>query len=255
MATYKKRGYKAKPIQEEATVITDEHSTTAEVFSTLDESAGKTEEWVANNQRYILIGIGAVVVTVLAFLGYEQFIQKPKDKEAANEMFFAQQYFDQAVNSATNDSLYRIALEGAEGKYGLLDIIENYGGTKSANLAQYSAGMAYLNLRDYEQAIAHLEEFKSDDPILAALALGGIADAFVQLGQEQDAVAYYDKAIAHNDNNFTTPKFLFKAGTVAMQAGNYEKALGYFNRIKNEYSESEEARTIDMYIGKAETLK
>ncbi|QLE00256.1 tetratricopeptide repeat protein [Galbibacter sp. BG1] len=254
MATYKKRGYK-KPHQKEDHNVHDEHSTTEEVFSTLDESASKTEEWVARNQKYILGGIGIVVLVVLGFLGYQQFVLKPKEAEASNEMFFAQQYFDEAVNNTAKDSLYGLALNGAEGKYGLIDIIDNYGGTKAANLAHYSAGMAYLNTQKYDQAIKYLEDFKSDDPILGALAKGGIGDAFVQLGQEEDALGYYEKAISHSDNDFTTPKFLFKAGVLSLQDGKAEKALKYFNRIKNEYSDSEEGRTIDIYIGKAETLK
>ena len=254
MATYKKRGYKPARKQED-TQVHEEHSATAEVFNTLDESAGKTEEWVIDNQKYILSGIGVVVVAVLAFLGYQQFILKPKEVEASNEMFFAQQYFDAAVNSTAKDSLYNLALNGAAGKYGLLDIIENYDGTKAANLAHYSAGMAYLNIQKYQEAINYLEQFESDDPILGALAKGNIGDAFVQLNQPEDAMEYYEKAINHNDNSFTTPKFLYKAGALAMQMGDNKAAVSYFERIKNEYPDSEEARTIDIFIWKAKTLQ
>lgn len=258
MATYKKRGYK-KPTKTEGDLLEngvyDGDSTTEEVFTTLDKSAGRTEEFVAANQKYILGGIGVVVLLVLGFLGYQQFILKPKEAEASNEMFFAQQYFDEAVNSTAKDSLYGLALNGANGKYGLIDIIDNYGGTKAANLAHYTAGMAFLNTQKYDEAIKYLQDFKSDDPILIALAKGGIGDAFVQLGQEQDGLEYYEKAIASSENAFTTPKFLFKAGVISLQAGDAAKALKYFNRVKNEYSDSEEGRTIDIYIGKAETLK
>ncbi|MEL4307364.1 tetratricopeptide repeat protein [Joostella sp. CR20] len=259
MATYKKRGYK-KPTKKEEDflepeVAYDGESTTEEVFNTLNESASRTEEWVASNQKYILGGIGAIVLVVLGYLGYQQFVVKPKALEADNEIFYAQQYFNEAVNSTAKDSLYNIALNGADGKYGLLDIIDNYSGTPAANLAHYSAGMAYLNTQKYDEAIKYLQDFKSDDIILNALAKGGIGDAFVQLGQDKDGLEYYEKAIAISENAFTTPKFLFKAGVVSLEAGDADKALKYFNRVKNEYSDSEEGRTIDIYIGKAETLK
>ena len=253
MATYKKRGYKPKT-KKESDQIEEMDSTTAEVFSTLDETASKTEEWVAKNQKYILGIIGVAVVGVLGFLGYQQFIVKPADTEASNEMFFAQQYFDEAVNSVNNDSLYALALNGADGKYGLLDIIDNYKGTKSANLAKYSAGMAYLNMSDYNNAISYLQDFKSNDMILGALAKGGIGDAFVQLNQPEEALQYYERAFKHNDNAFTAPKFLFKAGIVAMDLGQNAKAVEYFQKIKDDYSTSEEGRTIDIYLGKAENL-
>ncbi len=252
MATYKKRGYKKGKGKDQHPE--EMNSATAEVFKTLDEQASKSEAWVARNQKYIIGGIGVIVILVLGYLGYEQFVQGPKETEATNEMFYAQQYFDQAVNATDKDSLYTLALEGAEGKYGLLDIIEEYKGTKAANLANYSAGMAYLNMQRYEEAIQYLQEFSSDDMMLGALAQGGIGDAFMQLNQPEDALDYYEKAIKQGDNNFTTPRYLYKAGTTALELGQKDKALGYFQRIKDDYATSKEGRTIDIFIGKAENL-
>ncbi len=252
MATYKKRGYKPKNKAEEAQL---EHmdSTTAEVFNTLDESASKTEAWVQKNQNYILGVIGAVAVGVLAYLAYHQFIQKPKEASAANELFYPQQYFDQALaDGVDKDSLFTLALNGAEGKFGFLDIIEEYKGTKAANLAEYSAGMTYLNLQQYGEAISHLENFSSDDAIMGAMAKGAIGDAFAQLNQSEDALEYYEKAISHGDNGFTTPRFLRKAGIMALDLGQKEKALGFFERIKQEYPETQDGVDIDALIGLAQ---
>ncbi|GMN09354.1 hypothetical protein MTsPCn9_01900 [Croceitalea sp. MTPC9] len=249
MATYKKRGFKPKNKAEEAAV--EEHnSTTAEVFSTLDESASKTEAWVSKNQNYILGAIGAIALGVLGYLAYSQFVQKPKESSAANELFYPQQYFDQAMADETaKDSLLNLALEGADGKYGFLDIIDEYKGTKAANLATYSAGMAYLNQQNYQEAISYLEDFSSDDAILGALAKGGIGDAFSQLEQPEEALDYYEKAIAHDSNDYTTPRFLYKAGVIAMDLGYADKALEYFTRVKDEFSKSPEATNIDALIG------
>jgi len=253
MATYKKRGFKPKNKAEEQD-LREHESATAEVFSTLDESASKTEAWVAKNQNYILGIIGVVAVGVLGYLAFVQFVEKPKEASAANEMYYPQQYFDQALSSTTaKDSLYNLALNGAEGKYGFLDIIDEYSGTKSANLANYSAGMAYLNMQKYQEAISHLENFSSDDDILGALAKGGLGDAFMQLGQPEDALGFYDKAIAHSTNDYTAPKFLYKAGVTALDLNQNEKALQYFTRIKEEYASSNEARTIDAFIGMAKS--
>lgn len=252
MATYKKRGFKPKNKAEEAQVQED-NSTTAEVFNTLDESASKTEAWVSKNQNYILGFIGAIALGVLGYLGYNEFIQKPKESSAANELFYPQQYFDQALADETQkDSLFGLALNGAEGKYGFLDIIEEYKGTKAANLAQYSAGMAYLNLQQYQEAIAHLEGFSSDDAILGAMAKGGIGDAFAQLNQPEEALDYYEQAIAHSTNAYSTPRFLYKAGVVSLNLGNKTKALEYFTRIQDEFKSSQEGNSIEVMIGLAQ---
>lgn len=256
MATYKKRGHKPNTKEEQQKHV-EEESTTAEVFNTLDEGAGRTEEWVARNQKYIFIIIGVAAVGILGYLGYNQFIQEPNEAEAANEMFQAQQYFDTALDAsgAQQDSLYNLALTGGEGKYGFLDIIDNYGSTDAANLAHYYAGMTYLSTNRYQEAIDMLDDFKSDDEILAPLAKGGIGDAFMQLEQPEEALDYYEDAASMRDNNFTAPKFLFKAAMTALDLGEAGDAEEYLNRIKNEYPDSPEANQVGVYLGQAQAMK
>ena len=251
MATYKKRGYKPKTKEEQEDVQQDE-STTAEVFSSLDEGATRTEAWVEKNQKGIFIIIGLIVVGVLAYLGYKKFIQEPKELEASNEMYQAQNYFNEALNGlAAKDSLYTMSLNGGEGKYGFLDIIDNYGGTKAGNLAHYYAGMAYLNTNQYQEAIDQLEDFTLDDEILAPLAKGAIGDAFIQLEQPEEALGYYEKAANMRKNDFTTPRFLLKASVTAIELGDNDKAVSLLNEIKEKYSTSAEAKNVDLYLGMA----
>jgi len=253
MATYKKRGHKPKTKEEKQHSL-EEQSTTAEVFNTLDETASKTEQFVQKNQKYIFIIIGIVAVVVLGSLAYKEYIAKPKQITAMNDMFQAQKFFNEAVNGADNDSLYNLALTGGEGKFGLLDIIDQYGGTDAGNLANYYAGTAYLRLKDYKNAVAYLSEFESDDEVLAPIAKGNIGDAFVQLDQMEDALDYYIDAAEMRDNDYTTPMYLFKAGNIALELGKADKALSYFERIKAEYSNATEAQSIDVFIGKATVL-
>ncbi|WP_223034040.1 tetratricopeptide repeat protein [Hanstruepera marina] len=254
MATYKKRGYKPKTKVEKEHEIED-HSTTAEVFNTLDETASKTEDWVIKNQKYIFVIIGVVAAVVLGYLGYNEFIAKPKQSEAMNDMFRAQKFYDQAITNPTDkDSLFNLALNGGEGKFGMLDIISEYNGTQAANIANYYAGMAYLNMKDYKNAVSYLGDFSSDDEVLAPMAKGGIGDAFVQLNQQEDALGYYEQAASMRSNDFTTPMYLYKAGIVAMELGKTDAALKHFENIKENYPESTEAANIDVFIGKAKAL-
>ncbi|MDG1793097.1 MAG: hypothetical protein P8H44_00935 [Flavobacteriaceae bacterium] len=251
MATYKKRGGKPSTKTEKETSIED-GSTTAEVFNTLDESASRTEEWVIKNQKYIFIIVGLSAALVLGYLGFDKFIQEPKQSVATNDMFQSQQYFDQAVNGASKDSLFTLALNGADGKYGFLDIADVYSGTDAGNLANYCAGMAYLNMKDYSNAITYLNAFSSDDDVLGPIAKGGIGDAFVQLEQLEDAFDYYIQASELKTNDYTTPMYLLKAGIIGLKLENYSKALAFFNQIKTEFPESTEAKDINVFIGKAE---
>lgn len=257
MATYNKRGYKApKPaeineVEPEETF--DGKSTTAEVFNTLDQGASKTEEWVAKNQKSIFIVVGVIALALVSYLAYDKFVAAPKEDEAADGMFQAQQYFDQAVNApVANDSLYNLALKGGEGKMGFLGIIENYSGTDAANLAHYYAGTAYLNTGKFKEAVENLEKFSTKDDVLDAMAKGATGDAFAQLKDNNSALEFYNKAIKASTNDLTTPRFLFKAGQVSLVLNKKEDALKFFKEIQEKYSTSAEGVSIDAFVAMAE---
>ncbi|MDO9137864.1 MAG: tetratricopeptide repeat protein [Lutibacter sp.] len=248
MATYKKTGSKIKDAQKNI----EDNSTTAEVFNTLDQTASKSEQFIQKNQTIIFIVIGLIVASILGYLAYQKYVKAPKEKEAANELAFPKAYFDNAINnSVAADSLFTLALKGADGKYGFVDIADEYSGTKAGNLANYYAGISYLRLKKYKEAIDYLEDFSSKDELLGPIAKGAIGDAFADINQPKDAFDYYMKAANLKDNNFSTPLFLFKAGNTAMELENYSKALELFEKIKNDYPTAVEANNIDIYINKA----
>ena len=260
MATYNKRGYKQKKVVEseisnEEEFIDAENSTTAEVFNTLDEGANKAEEFVEKNQKYIFIIVAAVAVVVLGYLGYKQFVAKPAQEMAMNDMYQAQKFFNDAVAGTSKDSLYNLALNGGNGKLGMLDITEEYGSTPAGNLAHYYAGMAYLNTKKYKEAVEHLTKFESEDEILAPMAKGAIGDAFVQLDQKEDALDYYKQAYKLRTNEFSTPTYLYKAGITALDLGKTDEAIKFFETIKNDYPNATEAANASIFIGKAEAMQ
>jgi len=248
MATYKKTGSKAIRGQNK----NQEKSTTAEVFDTLDETASKSERWIIKNQKTIFIVLAVIVASILLYTLILKPINATNEKEAADELAFPKVYFEDAIgNPVAVDSLLILGLNGTDGKFGFLDIASEYSGTKAGNLANYYAGISYLRLRNYKEAIVYLENFSSDDELLGPTAKGAIGDAFADIGQPEDALEYYLKAANLRDNNFSTPLYLFKAGNTAMDLGEHSKALDIFNRIKKDYTDSEEGKNIDIYINKA----
>ncbi len=259
MATFNKRGYKApKPKEVDTEEVTEEiidakNSTTAGVFDSLDEGASRTEEWVAKNQKNILLIIGVVAIITAGYLLYNKFVVEPNNEEAANEMFQAQQYFADANTSTTAaDSLYTLALNGGEGKFGFLKIVEKYEGTQAGNLANYYAGISYLRLKKYKEAISSLEKFSSEDELLNTVAIGSIGDAFAEIEQNDKALQYYTQASETSDNEFLKPIYLLKAGQTALIQKDKKAALAFFTKISEEFSESAEARNIDAFIGLAQ---
>lgn len=263
MATYNKRGYKSpKPEAETVENVADleqnvsveeKDSATANVFNTLDETANKTEEFIAKNQNIILSVLGGIALVIVGYLLYNKFVSGPAENEAASDMFQAQKYFQQAVDAPqVNDSLYNLALNGGEGKQGFLDIAKNHSGTDAGNLANYYAGMAYLNTKQFQKAIDFLGAFKTEDPYTNALAIGATGDAYSELNKPEQALEFYVKAAESNANELTTPRFLMKAGQVAFATGKKEDALKYFTEIKEKYEDAPEAQNIDALIGMAQ---
>jgi tetratricopeptide (TPR) repeat protein len=261
MATFNKRGYKAPKEKEEKggnyiedqINVDEKDSTTAGVFNKLDDTANKTEEWFEKNQKLIFGVLGALALVVVGYLMYQKFVAGPKEDEAANEMFAAQQNFQKAVDGdKAADSLFTLALNGSEGKFGFKDIADKFSGTDAGNLANYYAGICSLNLKKYPEAIASLEDFKSDDMVLSVLTQGAIGDAYAQQNKMKEALDHYVKASEMNKNEFTTPRFLLKAGQTALATGDKANALKYFNQIKEQYESAPEAQSVDALIGLAQ---
>jgi hypothetical protein len=67
----------------------------------------------------------AVALVTIGYLVYQKFVAEPKQLEAADEMFVAQENFQQATNGVASDSLYKLSLNGSEGKqFGFIKIAD-----------------------------------------------------------------------------------------------------------------------------------
>lgn len=213
----------------------------------LESALTKTERFIEENQKIISIVVGAVVVVVAGYLAFNKFYVQPKEKEALSQMFMAENYFEK-------DS-FNLALNGDGNYLGFLDIIDDYGITKSANRAKYYVGISYLHLGQYEDAIDYLKKFKTSDLILAPVKEGAIGDAMLELGKKEEALSQYKKAYSESENNLTVPVYKMKAATILESMSKYDEALSLYEEIKKDFPESTEAATIDKYIARVKILK
>lgn len=209
-------------------------------IESVENALSKTEQYIEENQKSLTIIVVAIAVIVGGYLGYKKLYLAPTENEAQKQMFVAEQYFEK-------DS-FNLALQGDGSNLGFLDIIDEYGITKSANLAHYYAGISYLHLGQFENAIEYLKKFDVNDKLVSSVALGAIGDAYVELGKLDEGTDFYIKAADHNKNDFTSAIYLMKAGLVYEKQGNYDKALEVYQKIKKDYPQSDEARDISKYI-------
>ena len=215
-----------------------------ERLESIESTLGKTEMFVENNKKTITAIVIALVIVVLAIFGVRKYYIEPRNEEAMAQMFHAEQSF-------MNDD-YATALNGDGNNAGFIDIINNYGGTKSGNLARYYAGICYLNLGEFENAIKYLGEFKGKDEIVTPLALGAMGDAYLELDNAAEAAKCYEKAALESKNSFTSPMMLMKAGYAYEMVENYEKALEMYTIIQSEYPSSNEGFSIEKNIAYVE---
>ena len=210
---------------------------TEEKFAAVEETLTRTEQWIENNQKPLSTAVFVIICVIAIYLGYGKFYEEPLNLEAHAEMFMAEKYFE-------TDS-FRLALNG-DGQY-----LDDYSGTAAGNLANYYAGSCFLNLGDNESAIDNLSEFSSDDEMISSIALGSIGDAYMNLGEIDEAISYYEKAANNSNNKFTAPIYLKRAALAHESNGNYSDALSHYQSIKADYFETQEAADIDKYITRA----
>ncbi len=213
----------------------------------VEEALSRSEQFIERHQNTIIYTVAVIVILIAGYIGYTRFILEPREQEARSEMFMAQSYFEQEE--------YELALEG-DGEYpGFLDIISGYRMTSASNLARFYAGISLIRLGELEEGIDKLDGFRKRDHLLGAMAYGAIGDAYWEMDELRDAARAYRRAYNYKDNELTTPLFLFKAGMLYEEMGDYEEALKRYQRIHREYSDSREAREIEKYIARARAKK
>lgn len=212
----------------------------------IEQALSKTELYIEENQKSLTVIVLAIAIIVIGFTLYKRYIVGPKEVEAQSQMYVAEQYFEK-------DS-FNLALNGDGNNMGFLEIIDEYGITKSANLANYYSGICYLHLGEYENAIDYLKDFDAKDQIVRNVATGAIGDAYLELGNEKDALSMYLKASKQKKNPFTSPIFMMKAAQVYEGQKEYNKALDIYKEIKKNYPKSSEAKDIEKYIARANML-
>ncbi len=107
--------------------------------------------------------------------------------------------------------------------------------TSAGNLAKYMAGISYLKMNDYENAITQLSNFSSDDEIIGGLALGNIGDAFADInskGKRPYVISVSYGFVEINGKNRKSVDELIKEADLKMYE-HKEKNRGKIDIIKN----------------------
>jgi len=216
--------------------------------ATLMETTHKVEDFYHKNKKNIFTATVIILVAVVSYFGFTKFYLEDKEKDAQIAIFPAQAWFE--VDS------FNLALNGdGKGKLGFLDIANDFGMTKTANLAHYYAGVCYMQKGEFANAIEQLEDFSTDNKLVGPLAIGLLGDAYSETNDFDKAVKNYTKAASMSKNKLTSPIFLKKAGLIYEEQKDWGNALTMYQKIKNDYSDASEASDVDKYIARAQSAK
>src|SRR6185312_12735553 len=217
--------------------VVDDHNVIVEKFQ-------QSELFFLKNRKIFLYLLGAVAVLIAGFVFYK-INQGNRNKEAEVELI-------NPVFAWEEDSLKK-ALKG-EGGTGLLDIADEYSGTKAGDLAKYYVGVAYMKDGKFEDAIEYLKGFSSNDLILQGKVYALIGDAYMEQKDVESAIEYYNKASDYKPNEYFTPGYLIKLGLAYELNKDYESAVKAYDRIINDYPKASEAFEAKKYRAKDQAL-
>lgn len=213
---------------------------TVEFFKDLDREALNTERFLEKYSKPLGIAFGVVVLGVLGFFGYQQFVVAPKNEEAVKTYLAAQKNLTEGKEKE--------ALGGASAANpGYLGTFKEYSSTKVGKLSAYNAGLLKFKEGKFQEALDLLDQFSSDNKTLVAMKFGAMADANSGLNKNDEALALLDKAATASDDPYTSYYFTRKAGILALGMKKEVEAKKYFATIDEKYQDYDNGMS-DSYI-------
>ena len=195
------------------------------------------------NQKIISYVVMGIAIMAALYFAYKYLYIGPKEKDAVNAMYKAEEVF-------AKDS-FALALENPGGGFdGFLGIIDNYGGTKAANLAKYYAGISYLNLGKYGDAISYLDDYSAKDDVTSLMKLGALGDAHAELGDKDTALSFYKDAADSAENDLLSPYYIHKLAILYYSQGKTKEAAEQLEKIKTKYPDSSEFKDAEKLLAR-----
>lgn len=189
------------------------------------------ETWMERHPKAAVGIFVAILLVVGGYFGF-RYYKDNQENQAQREMFQAVYYFE-------SDSL-DLALNGDGNNLGFIDIIEDYGITDAARLANFYAGAAFLKQGKFQVARLYLEDFSSDDLLVQARAYSLIGDTYMEESNFERAAYYYKKAADYKPNKYFSPAYLLKAALAFEKNNEQKKAIEAYDKIIKEYYDSPE---------------
>ena len=200
--------------------------------------------------RISTITIGAIAILVIGFLSYRQWMWKP-DNEKSKETYFV------ALNAVANEGKNAVVDTSKAGSKTdpikkLQKSVKKYDGKIGGEVSKYLLASQYMRKGKYKEALVLLQNVSVEDTYVSIEVIGLQGDCQSELKNYEKAYALYQEAAAKNENDFTSPMYLFKAGLVAEKLKKYDEAVTHYEKIATIYPKSFYAKekNLEAYIAR-----
>ncbi len=200
-----------------------------------------------NKYQNIIYGIIiGVLVVACAIIAFNRFYIQKKNAEASAQIVRPISLFMLGDTTSLN-----LALEGDDENDGFLSIASGYKLTRTANTANYYAGLTYLKLGQKDEAMSYLKKFKKKEDVLWYGCQMTIGDLYDDEGDEANAMKYYKKA-AQSEDPLYAPVALFKMGQMYERNENWNDALKAYKEIEARFYAEYNKMNIAQYVERAQ---
>jgi tetratricopeptide (TPR) repeat protein len=187
--------------------------------------------------RITTYAVGSVFVLIIGFFAYRQFIWSPANEKSKAAYF-------EGLNMAESDST-DLAIEL------LSSNVKKFNGKVGGEIAQFVLARQYMTIGEFKKALKELKGVSVEDTYVSVMALGLQGDCQSELKNYEKAGELYIEAAELDENDFTAPAYLFKAGLCAEKVKDFNAATDLYTQIKNNYSAYASQKVIDKYIARA----
>jgi tetratricopeptide (TPR) repeat protein len=189
--------------------------------------------------RLITYIVGGLIVLILGYFLYRQFIWKPANLKSQEAGYVG-------LNYASMDST-DLAIDD------LRATVKKYDGKQGGEVAQFVLGRQYMEKGEFKKALKELEDVDVSDTYIKVDAVGLQGDCHSEMKNYKEAVELYLEASEMETNDYSTPKYLFKAALLTeLKLKDPKKATEWYQKIKDNYLQFGNSKSIDKYLARAQ---
>jgi len=195
-----------------------------------------------NQNKKFKIGtyvVAGLLAAIILYFSYRQFIWGPANEKSNDGWWVALNY----ISKDSTDQAIRV----------LEPFVKNNDGKTGGEIGQFLLGKQYMKKGKFVAALNMLEGVSLNDTYVSTMSIGLQADCHSQLKHYDKALELYLAAADKEENEFTSPMYLFKAGLHAEKLNKKEDALSYYQRIKDDFPNYASTKTIERYIARCST--